>query len=103
MRLTAAQRQQLLSAVRGVFGPTAEVRLFGSRVDDDKRGGDYDVFVETDIEDARELVQRKLQCLARLHATPEFEGEKVDLVVASHIPAAHQSIHDVARREGVLL
>jgi len=103
MRLTPAQRAQLIAVVHDIFGQHAEVRLFGSRTDDSRRGGDFDVFVETQLEDATDLVLRKLQCLARLHATPEFEGEKIDLVVASRIDGAELPIHDIARNEGIRL
>jgi len=103
MRLTPAQRIQLRTTIQAVFDPQATVRLFGSRLDDTRRGGDFDVLVETDLIDARELVRCKLDCLARLHATAEFEGEKIDLVIASRIPNSEFAIHRVARTAGVPL
>jgi predicted nucleotidyltransferase len=103
MRLTPAQRIQLLETIQDLFGPQTEVKLFGSRTDDTRRGGDFDIFIETTLKDATELVQRKLKCLARLHATPEFDGEKIDLVVASQIDGAELPIHRIARIEGIRL
>lgn len=103
MRLTAAQRERLRTIVRDVFGQDARLMLFGSRMDDIKRGGDFDIFVETQLADASDLVRKKLGCLARLHATREFEDEKIDLVVASRVEGAALPIHQVARREGILL
>ena len=48
MRLTPTQHQQILQATRLNFGANANVWLFGSRVDDSRRGGDVDLYVETD-------------------------------------------------------
>ncbi|NEX15935.1 MAG: DNA polymerase III subunit beta, partial [Halochromatium sp.] len=47
MRLNAHQRETIKQAARGCFGADATVRLFGSRVDDHKRGGDIDLFITT--------------------------------------------------------
>jgi len=45
MRLSEQDIRHILEAAEEVFGPEAEVRLFGSRVDDSKRGGDIDLHV----------------------------------------------------------
>nr|WP_198034567.1 hypothetical protein [Halomonas sp. 1513] len=46
MRLTDAQRQTIRQIVTEELGPSASVRLFGSRLDDNARGGDIDLHVE---------------------------------------------------------
>jgi predicted nucleotidyltransferase len=46
MRLTDAQRQSILLAARRNFGDDARIWLFGSRVDDARRGGDVDLYIE---------------------------------------------------------
>ncbi|WP_297485916.1 nucleotidyltransferase domain-containing protein [Ferrovum sp.] len=55
MRITETQRAAILDSVMETFGTDAVVRLFGSRADDSKRGGDIDLYVEVnhDIPDAR--------------------------------------------------
>lgn len=45
MRITAYQRQVILESSNEIFGDGVEVRLFGSRMNDSKRGGDIDLFV----------------------------------------------------------
>jgi uncharacterized protein len=46
MRLTQRQQSVITDVAAETFGPDAKVILFGSRVDDTKRGGDIDLLVE---------------------------------------------------------
>ena len=48
MRLSSEEVQAIKGAAAGAFGETAIVRLFGSRIDDAKRGGDIDLHFEVD-------------------------------------------------------
>jgi predicted nucleotidyltransferase len=62
MRLTADQTRAILQGVRQQFGAGARVMLFGSRLNDQARGGDVDLLVES--EQAPTLRQRALATLA---------------------------------------
>ncbi len=75
MRLTPTQHQQILQATRLNFGANANVWLFGSRVDDTRRGGDVDLYVETD--QASTLLSA-LRCKIKLEDNLDLH---VDLVV----------------------
>ena len=81
MRLTDRQHATLTAAVRRHFGPHAPSWLFGSRVDDGARGGDFDVMVQADAANAALIYGAKLALLSDLHATPEFDGERIDVVL----------------------
>ncbi|HEX8556225.1 MAG TPA: nucleotidyltransferase domain-containing protein [Sphingomonas sp.] len=48
MRLKQHDIDAILLATRETFGDTATVRLFGSRLRDDLRGGDIDLLIEAD-------------------------------------------------------
>ena len=103
MRLTERQRLTAHRVLQRYFGPKASVWLFNSRVRDEARGGDFDFLVETRIADPRMLVDARLRALAALHATPEFEDEKIDLVLHSPLHAVPLPIHEIAREEGIRL
>lgn len=45
MRLTQAQRTAILSGVHEFMGTDVNVHVFGSRLDDAKRGGDVDLLL----------------------------------------------------------
>ena len=46
MRLSPKQITAVKQTAAEVFGPEADIWLFGSRVDDERRGGDIDLLVE---------------------------------------------------------
>jgi len=48
MRLTIDQTRSVLTAVSRSINGMFEVYLFGSRLDDQARGGDVDLLIETD-------------------------------------------------------
>ncbi|TAN47863.1 MAG: nucleotidyltransferase domain-containing protein [Methylococcaceae bacterium] len=76
MRLSTAYRNVIKTEVRKVFGEDAQVFLFGSRVDDSKKGGDIDLFIATDDKD--DLFQKKLLFLAKLKRA--LGEQKIDVV-----------------------
>ena len=98
MRLDAATIAPLLRAVHEVFGATAEVWLFGSRTDDAKRGGDIDLYIETDVD--RDIVERRSTLLRQLEKI--FGEQKIDLAVRPRNRTPHP-LHVIAREHGVLL
>lgn len=86
----------LRCALRASFGAQAKLRVFGSRLDERVRGGDYDLLVQTPEADPDRLVQARLDFLARLHATPAFEDQKIDVVL--YAPALHAQPSPIQRR-----
>ena len=103
MRLSPDQIKLLRSAAARRFGSGAALWLFGSRVNDQLRGGDVDLYIETPECDADRLIASRLHFLADLHATAEFEGERIDLVIHSPLHRVLLPVHQVARAEGIRL
>ena len=61
------------------------------------------LYLETPEHNADQLIDSKLRFLADLHDTPEFEGERIDLVIHSPLHRSELPVHRVARAEGVRL
>ena len=77
--------------------PDAKIKLFGSRIDDSKKGGDIDIFVES---------LQEISLRTRLDILTEIElagvDRKVDIVIKT--PKSNRlSIYDVIEKEGVEL
>ena len=98
MRLTAHEVEAIKAAAREVFGPTAVVRVFGSRADDAKRGGDLDLYVEVD---AGGWSLRKESRFLDLIEEP-LDQLSVDLVVHER-GRPLRPIEEIALRDGVML
>lgn len=99
MRLSAQHIAAIKQLAVEQFGAGARVRLFGSRVDDAARGGDVDLLVELDTPVAEPgLASARFS----VRVSRVMNGRKVDVVLAAP-NLRTQSIHEVARREGVLL
>jgi predicted nucleotidyltransferase len=99
MRLTPAQVQAIRAAAAEAFGDGAAVWLFGSRVDDTKRGGDIDLLVQPASGAQDQLFRRKVRLLARLERA--LGERKIDVVVEE--PDDARPIVAIARQTGVRL
>ncbi len=96
MRLTEDEQVLIKRIIINVFGEDVGIWLFGSRVDDSKRGGDVDLYVVPAQRD--DLFDKRITCLAKLEAVLPYP---VDLVVAD-VPA-NRPIDRIAQKTGILL
>lgn len=98
MRLEPAEAEAIRRAARRAFGPSAVVRLFGSRTSDTRKGGDIDLHVE--VEDDIDEWSARARFDEALFA--QMEEQKVDVVV--HRRGKQPSAIDlVAFRDGIVL
>jgi predicted nucleotidyltransferase len=99
MRLTSHQAETIRRAVCDAFGRDARVYLFGSRVDDTARGGDVDLFVETD-----QRLPNRAAASARLAGELQLilGDQHIDIVLAD-AETPHQRLFETARARGIQL
>lgn len=95
MRLTKQQVHCLIDATHLCFGDNADIWLFGSRVDDNKKGGDIDLYIETDLE--KNLVMAKLKMRELIWTT--FGEQKIDILMRSRSREL-SPIHELAITTG---
>jgi predicted nucleotidyltransferase len=99
MRLTPAQIDIIKSATHSVLGESARVVLFGSRVNDQLKGGDIDLLVELDTP-----VANKTKAVGHIYAKliRQLGDRKIDILIkdATAQPAA---VFDIAKQTGVML
>ncbi len=94
MRLTPAQIDTIKGTAQAVLGEGVQLTLFGSRVHDDQKGGDVDLYAEVD----RPELMKKIRCKVSLQDQLDMP---VDLIVK---PLNDQSpIALIAKQEGIRL
>lgn len=95
MRLTPTQINIIRTATRQNFGQDALIWLFGSRVDDSRRGGDVDLYIETSHQDT---LMTTLRCKIALEDNLDLS---VDLLVKE--PHQDKVIFHLAKASGIQL
>ncbi|MEA1049185.1 nucleotidyltransferase domain-containing protein [Lamprobacter modestohalophilus] len=79
MRLNDHQRQTIKSAALSCFGPNASVRLFGSRTDDRKRGGDIDLLIHTSLAEPSAIANAEIAFQVQLQQA--LGEQRIDVLV----------------------
>lgn len=99
MRLKPQQIRSIQRVVEELAGPDAKVSLFGSRIDDNARGGDIDLLVEI-FHPVTESSWLSAMISGRISRM--LDGQKIDVIlIAPNIKRL--PIHDIAQKEGVVL
>ncbi len=82
MRLSEKEIKVLKTAAQKVWGANVKVRLFGSRTDDTKKGGDIDLLINPGRNlNTRELVLSKANFLSQLFIS--MGEQKIDVIIES--------------------
>lgn len=96
MRLTDTQVTTIKSTITEIFGTDSSVYLFGSRIDDNARGGDIDLLVESPL-DAPQALEKKIKTLARL--CMRLGDQKIDLITTlSHFSDSRSVVRNAVYR-----
>ena len=95
MRLQKQEIQTILQVARNIYGEKVKVYLFGSRLDNTKRGGDIDLLIRTD--EAKKGVLARIRMIAQLKFL--LGDQKID-IIGDHEDSI---VAQEALRKGVLL
>lgn len=99
MRLSESTCAVIRSTVQDLFGSEATVKLFGSRLNDNARGGDIDLLVEL-TSTPTDLERKTLQLITKLQL--RIGDQPIDVLVLNP-STPRQAIHEHAILTGMTL
>ena len=91
MRLNQHQINYFKKLALEIFNST-NIYLFGSRTDDSLRGGDIDIYIQTDKKD--NILKSKIIFLREFEK--EFGEQKIDLLIDNH--STKKEIFEIAKQ-----
>ena len=99
MRLSNDHQEIIKNTIASIVGLDSRVWLFGSRVDDVKRGGDIDLLIETE-----HVITHKASLLCRLEGAlvMRLGDRKIDTLLKD-AATEDAPIFTVAKQNGILL
>jgi predicted nucleotidyltransferase len=97
MRLNEQEKTAIREVIHGE-DPTADIYLFGSRLDDARHGGDIDLYVETAIHE--KLLKHKARILSKLWE--RIGVQRIDIILRTR-SAPLKAIHRMAKKTGIQL
>ena len=75
MRLSKYYLESIKTTFNSIF-KDGTIYLFGSRIDDTKKGGDIDLYIEVD--DKTNLFEKKIKFLSKLKQ--KIDNQKIDVI-----------------------
>lgn len=100
MRINSNDIKAIKDVAKAIFGETVTIRLFGSRTDDKKKGGDIDLLIQCNQMISRiEIYQLKIKFLVQLKKI--IGDQKIDVIIDNG--QQHNSIIHQGYKEGILL
>ena len=99
MRLKESYRSMIVEQVKALAGDQTQVKLFGSRVDDNSKGGDVDLLIVVP-----QVVSNPITLAAKISVQimKKMNGRKIDVLLdAPNLETL--PIHRIAREQGILL
>jgi predicted nucleotidyltransferase len=97
MRLSTEVKNQIVTYAQYHFGDAIKLYLFGSRVYDNKKGGDIDLFIENS-----KRIDMKVQMTFLKDIYKHVTQRKIDLLIKSS-SAPDKPVFHTAKHEGILL
>jgi predicted nucleotidyltransferase len=101
MRLSSDTIEIIKSLTLEIFGADAKVILFGSRIENDKKGGDMDLLlIPSEQVNSEDLFSMKIKLLTRLKI--KLGDQKIDLLLKQTFNQDQEIIKE-AETKGILL
>ena len=100
MRVSEKNVATFKNAIQVAFPGQPKVFLFGSRVDDNKRGGDIDLMVVSGLH-RNELEIAKIKAITKIQMT--LGEQKIDLIVTNDPARDSRKVVQEALKHGVEL
>ena len=97
VRLSEEEIKAIVETAKEIFGKNIKIWLFGSRADLGKRGGDIDLYIETEMEE--DILRKKLKFLVKLEE--KIGEQKIDVIIKPF--NSKDEISLIAKRTGVRL
>ena len=101
MRITPREQEVIKRTAQECFDAAVVVRLFGSRTDDAKKGGDIDLFVQTTLNDPADIARAHIRFLAKLYT--EIGEQKIDVLLDYPNRKIQLPIFEIALKQGIVL
>lgn len=101
IRLKPAAIDIIVNAFKQSFLQSDRLWIFGSRVDLNARGGDIDLYIETNEIDTALITQRRVKFI---HSVIKNIGEqKIDVIIKLNNDPLILPIYSIAQQDGVKL
>jgi hypothetical protein len=99
MRLTERELKTIQETFLEYFDKQDHLWLFGSRTDDAQRGGDIDLYIETNQQDKKEVLSKKLDFIISLKK--RIGDQKIDVVINFINDHLSLLVYKIAQETGV--
>lgn len=99
IRLERWQIEAIQNTFKEVFGDYSHLWIFGSRTDLSQKGGDIDLYIEPELTDLDELVDKRAKFYSLLMM--RLGEQKVDIVL--YQPLGDILVYKMAKENGVQL
>jgi uncharacterized protein len=100
MRLSPEEIKAIIASFKQYFSHSDNLYLFGSRTDDNKRGGDIDLLIETLAPDQNLHFENKIHFITDVKQ--QIGEQKIDVVMCAK-NASDLPIYNHARETGIKL
>ena len=99
MRISEPQIQSIKHVIADLLGSQVQIRLFGSRLNDEARGGDIDIYIHSDVPIDRPAFT---SALIQARLIRQIGERKVDIILDAP-NLKRDTIHQIAEQTGVAL